>query len=97
MAKKGFKGYFERIRVYRVTKRYFFDRTPIWRGTGKWKNEAFPHRFGFDRRPIIELKNIRINRLAVNAKQELHGMVYGNFMEANPSTLVDIVYHGEMS
>jgi len=92
--KKGFKGYFERIRVYRVTKGYFLNRTPIWKGTGKWIGEVFPHRFKFDRRQVIDLKNIRISKLAVNSKQELHGMVYGNFIGTNPSTLVDIIYHG---
>ncbi len=95
--KKGFRGYFERIRVYRVTKGYFFDRTPIWKGKGKWKDESFPHRFKFDNRPIIDLRNVRISKLSLNSKQELHSMVYGNFISANPSTLVDIIYNSEIS
>jgi hypothetical protein len=32
--KNSFKGWFERIRLYRVTRRYYFDRTPVWKGRG---------------------------------------------------------------
>ena len=93
--KKSFKGYFEKIRVYRVTRSYFFDdQKIIWKGTGKWKDEVFPHRFEFDPTPIINLVNIHVNSLAETSKQELHSMVYGNLIGANPSTLVDIIYHG---
>jgi len=93
--RKSFKGYFEKIQVYRVTRSYFYDdQNIIWKGTGKWKDETFPHRFEFDSTPIINLVNININCLAETSKQELHSMVYGNLISANPSTLVDIIYHG---
>ena len=36
----------------------------IWEGKGKWKNEVFPHRFEFDTKPLINLRNIPVNRLA---------------------------------
>ena len=94
--KKSFKGSFEQMRVYRITKGYFYDDEKIiWTGTGKWKDEAFPHRFEFDPIPIIALKNIKINSLVEISKRELHSMVYGNIISASPSTLVDIIYHGE--
>lgn len=93
--KKGFKGYFEKIRVYRVTRSYFYDdKKVIWKNSGKWKGELFPHRFEFDPTPIINLVDIGINSLAETAKKELHSMVYGNLINASPSTLVDIIYHG---
>ena len=93
--KKGFKGYFEKIRVYRVTRSYFYDdKKVIWKGSGKWKGELFPHRFEFDPTPIIHLVNININSLAETSKKELHNMVYANMINASPSTLVDIIYHG---
>ncbi len=94
--RKSFKGYFERMRVYRITRKYFFDEDKvIWKGTGKQKGEIYPHRFEFDPKPLIHLKNIQINQLSATSKQELHSMVYGNLFEANPSTLVDIIYHSE--
>jgi hypothetical protein len=87
---------FEKIRVYRITRKYFYDdQKIIWTGTGKWEKEVFPHRFEFDPTPIIDLKNIKINALAEMSKQELHSMVYGNLISASPSTLVDIIYHAE--
>ena len=47
-SKRGFKGKFESVKLYKVTKGYYFDKTQIWKGIGKWKNELFPHRFDFD-------------------------------------------------
>lgn len=94
--KKSFRGYFERMQVFRVTRGYFYDdKKIIWKGTGKWKNEIFPHRFEFDPKLLVDLKNIIINQLTATSKQELHRMVYGNLFAANPSTLVDIIYHSE--
>lgn len=95
-SKKSFKGYFERIRVYTVNKGYFYDEDKIiWEGTGKWKGEVFPHRFGFNPKVIINRKDIVIKKLSATAKQELHSMVYGNLIPASPSTLVDILYHSK--
>ena len=94
--KRSFKGYFEEIRVFRITSNYFYDdKKIIWTGSGKWKNETFPHRFQFDPIPIIHLKNIEIKLLSETSKQELHSMVYANLISANPSTLVDIIYYGK--
>lgn len=94
--KKSFKGSFEKMRVYRVIKGYFYDdKKIIWTGSGKWQGEIFPHRFEFDPIPIIDLKNIKISSLAEMSKRELHSMVYGNLISASPSTLVDIIYHAE--
>lgn len=94
--RRSFKGYFEDIRVFRVTRGYFYDdKKIIWSGNGKWKNEVFPHRFEFDPTPIIHLRNIQIKNLAETSKRELHSMVYGNLISANPSTLVDIIYYGQ--
>ena len=94
--KRSFKGYFEEIRVFRITSNYFYDdKKIIWAGSGKWKNEIFPHRFQFDPIPIIHLKNIEIKSLSETSKQELHSMVYANLISANPSTLVDIIYYGK--
>lgn len=94
--KRSFKGYFEDIRVFRITKGYFYDdKKIIWSGNGKWKDEIFPHRFEFDPTPIIHLRNIQIKNLAETSKRELHSMVYGNLISANPSTLVNIIYYGQ--
>lgn len=94
--KRGFKGYFEEIRVFRISRGYFYDdQKIIWMGKGKQKGEVYPHRFEFDPAPIVHLKKIDVKKLAETSKRELHSMVYGNLIGANPSTLVDIIYYGQ--
>lgn len=96
-SKRGFKGKFESIILCRVTKGYYFDKTQIWRGIGKWKNELFPHRFDFDRNPVLNVRNIQINNLTIATKYELHSMIYNNLISGSPSSLVDLIYYGEPS
>lgn len=94
--KKTFKGFFVKIQVFRIISDYYVDdQKIIWNGKGKWKGETFPHRFEFEPNPIIELKNIKINKLALTSKQELHRMVYTNFVKADSFTLLDMIYHSE--
>lgn len=96
-SKRDFRGRFEMSRLYRVTKGYYFDKTPVWPGSGQWKDEVFPHRFSFDTTPIINLNSIAIRKLSITAKNELHNMVYNNIIAASPSTLVDLIFHSEQS
>jgi len=57
--KRSFKGYFQKIQVFRITRSYFYDdKKIIWKGIGKWKDEVFPHRFEFDPKPLINLKKL---------------------------------------
>ena len=94
--KKSFKGYFEKIRVYRITSDYSDkDSSVIWKTKGKWKDEVFPHRFNFDRVPLFILKNCKINKMSLTTKKELHSMVYSNIRMCNPSSLVDILHNAE--
>lgn len=94
--KRSFVGRFERARVFRVTRGYFLDKSKIiWNGNGKWKGEIFPHRFEFDPNPIIDLTYIPIKKLSETAKREMHSMLYGNFISASPSTLVDLIFFGK--
>ncbi len=95
--KKSFKGYFEKIYVFRVTRKYYKESTKIWetKPDSKWKNELFPHRFGFNRNPLLILKNIRINKLGLTSIQELHKTTFANFRECEPNTLVDILHYAE--
>lgn len=89
--KKSFKGYFEVIQLYKVTKGYFYDKKKIWDDKGK--GELFPHRFEFNPKPVVKMNNIVINKLSSTTKQALHGMVYTNIIPVNPSALVDILYN----
>jgi len=90
-----FKGYFEKMQLFRITSDYFYDEDKIiWNGTGKLKNETFPHRFEFNPKTVTEVKNIKIKELATTSKHELHRMVYSNFMEGDSATLLDCVFHG---
>ena len=83
------------MQVFRITSNYFYDEDKIiWKGTGKWKDEVFPHRFEFNPKPITEIKKIRINELATTSKQVLHSMVYSNFIEEDSATMTDCIFHG---
>jgi len=93
--KKSFKGYFEKIRVYKVTSDYIYETTKIWKGKGKWASELYPHRFRFDKNPLILVKNCKINKLGLTSKKELHSAVYSNIRMVDPYSLVDILHHSE--
>ena len=93
--KKSFKGFFENIRVYRITSDKYENETKIWKTRGKWKDELFPHRFDFDPVPLIVLKNCKINKLSRTTQKELHSMVYSNIRMCDPSSLVDILHNAE--
>jgi len=93
--KKSFKGYFEKIRVYRITSNYFQDDSKVWKTKGKWKDEVFPHRFNFDRVPLFVMKNCKINKFGLTTKNELHSTVYSNIRMCDPSSLVDILHNAE--
>lgn len=95
--KKSFKGYFEKIYVFRVSRSYFKDDTKIWKTNqnSKWKDELFPHRFGFNNNPLLIMKNIKINQLGLTSKRELHNTTFTNFRKCEPHTLVDIMHNAE--
>lgn len=95
-SKKSFKGIFMFSGVHRITRGYYFDADRrIWAGRGRHKGEIFPHRFDFQQKPLFKLQNIVVRRLTQGAKLELHRMVFTNLMEGSPSTLLEIIYHGE--
>lgn len=93
--KKSFKGYFERIFVCKVTSDYFYEESKIWvtNPNGKWKDELFPHRFRFDRNPLIIMNDIRVNSLGLSTKKELHNLVFTNIRMCEAYTLVDILHN----
>lgn len=95
--KKSFKGYFEKIYLFRVTSDYYSNTSKIWETSpnGKWKDELYPHRFHFDNSPLVIMKNIKINQLGLTSKKELHSLVFSNFRKCEPHTLVDIMHKGE--
>ncbi len=95
--KKSFKGYFEKIYVFKVTSDYYSNESKIWKTNpnGKWKNELYPHRFHFDNTPLTVMKDIKINQLGLTTKKELHSLVFSNFRECDSHTLVDIMHKGK--
>jgi hypothetical protein len=95
-SRKTFKGYFQQMQVFRITSDYFYDEEKIiWEGVGKWKDETFPHRFEFDSKHVIDVKNIQIRDLTNTTKQELHSMVYSNFIEGDSATMLDCIFHAD--
>ena len=87
-----FKGRIERIIVFRVTGDYYYDETEMWEQDS---SEKWPHRFKFSKEPILELKDISINKLSYSTKTNLHKLIYANYWEGNPSSLVDLMSHGK--
>lgn len=87
-----FKGRIERIIVFRVTGDYYYDETEMWE---QGSSEKWPHRFKFSKEPILELKDISINKLSYSTKTNLHKLIYANYWEGNPSSLVDLMSHGK--
>lgn len=93
--KKSFKGYFEKIQIFKVTSNYFENNSKVWKTRGKWIDELFPHRFNFDRNPLIIMKNVKISNLGLTTKKELHSTVYSNIRMCDPHSLVDILHNAE--
>ena len=95
--KKSFNGYFDYVCVFRVTEGYKYDRTKIagWKtgSKSKWKNERFPHRFKFDKNPILIMEKSKVRPLALTTKKELHSIVYSNIGKCEPYTFVDILHN----
>ena len=44
---------------------------------------------------MFNLRNIMVRRLTQRATLELHRMVITNLAKGGPSTLLEIIYHGE--
>ena len=76
----------------RITGDYYYDETEVWE---QGSSEKWPHRFKFAKEPILELKDIRINKLSYSTKTNLHKLIYAIFWEGNPSSLVDLMSHGK--
>jgi len=93
----NFKGKFEKIQVFRITSDYYLDfKNIIWKkNSGKHKDEVYPHRFKFDRNPILTMKDIKIKKLTSTTKLELHTMYSVGLWPADPSSLVDIMSNAE--
>tara|TARA_B100000676_G_scaffold48367_1_gene47330 strand:+ start:78 stop:1025 length:948 start_codon:yes stop_codon:yes gene_type:complete len=99
----SFRGTFEKIQVFRITKGYYDSRDTnereIW-GRSK-SGEIWPHRFKFDelnnqgKTPLLNLKNIRIRELSTPAKEQLRIAAAVNFIECDYGTLVECVYHSD--
>jgi len=87
-----FKGTIEKILVFRIISDYYYDETEVW---GSGTSEKWPHRFKFSKNPIMELKNINIKKLSYSSKDNLQKLTNRIFWEGNPSTLVDLISHGQ--
>ena len=99
----SFRGTFERIQVFRVTKSYYDSRDTgereIWGSSSE--GEIWPHRFKFDelhnqgKIPLLNLKDVRVCELSTPAKEQLRIAAAVNFIECDYSTLVECIYHSK--
>lgn len=95
-SKSSFNGKFDYICVFKVTSDYFEKSEPkIWETSpkGRRKSELFPHRFKFNRNPLLIMSDLKVKDLSATTKSELQNVVYVNFRMCDPETLVDIMHN----
>lgn len=96
-SKKSFNGKFDYALVFKISSDYYYSKTPkIWKTSqnGKWKDEVFPHRFKFNKNPVMILKDLRVKNLSTSTKSELQNTVYVNFRMGSNDTLADLIHYG---
>ena len=93
--RRSFRGEFAKVQVFRITSDYFWSDEPIWPVRG---GEIYPHRFNFDeldsqgRNPFLSLRDVKIKKLPEYEKEQLRVLVGANFMEGDPSILVECMH-----
>tara|TARA_B100001123_G_C15126677_1_gene953614 strand:- start:207 stop:1109 length:903 start_codon:yes stop_codon:yes gene_type:complete len=99
--KKSFKGKFKKIQVFRITRGYYQSNKIVWKKSTS--DEIWPHRFDFEARkdnkivPFVNMKNLKVNKMAAHEKEQLRVVVSANFIEGDHSTLVDCMHSSEQS
>jgi hypothetical protein len=93
---KKFKGELERANLYRITTDYYHDESKVSDEIKGWEGETYPHRFQFDKRPIIQLNGIPIRKLSFTTRSELHKLFTGSlFWNGHAASLLDMISHGD--
>ncbi len=93
--RRSFRGEFDKIQVFRITSDYFWSDEIIWPVR---EGEIYPHRFNFDeldskgRNPFLSLRDVKIKKMAEYEKEQLRIVVGANFMEGDPSILVECMH-----
>lgn len=91
-----FKGEITLAELHRITTDYFYDETKIWDEPKGWAGELYPHRFKFDKHPIVALKNISIKPLSFSTKSNLHKLLSATlFWNGDSPALLDMISHGK--
>ncbi len=85
-------GFFTEVNIFRVSKGYYYDETKIW---PEVVGEVYPHRFDFDKKPILTLHTVNIKKLADSTKRKLHSIVSVPFTEGEPFELVDMMSYSK--
>mgnify|MGYP001188582862 CR=1 FL=1 len=94
--KKNRKLICEEILLFKVIEPYYYDESKIWKyqvtyldSDSQIKN--YPHRFKFDKEPILEMGDIKIANLSLTSKTGLHKLLYQIFWDGKPDLLVDLI------
>jgi len=73
--KKSFKGKFEKIKVFRITSKYYPSNTIIWNPSPS--GEIWPHRFNFDElnsggdNPLLNLREVQVKKMRKPEKRTI--------------------------
>jgi hypothetical protein len=81
-------GEFSKVEVFRVTKGYYYDETPVWKE--EW-GQYFPHRFRFHKIPVSVMNNVPIKRLSRSTQISLHSAYSASPREGAPFELVEMM------
>jgi len=93
---KKFKGEIAEANLYRITTGYHYDESKVWDEIKGLEGEPYPHRFQFDKRPILKLRRIPLGKLSYTTRVELHKLCTGSlFWNGHAASLLDMISHGQ--
>ena len=90
----------DELTLIKVIRGYDYDESPIWeyqtKSISKDKIKNYPHRFKFDKRVVLELRDIKINNLSIQSREHLFKLPAISLWEGSSNTLVDLISHARI-
>ena len=90
----------DELTLIKVIRGYDYDESPIWeyqtKSISKDRIKNYPHRFKFDKRVVLELRDIKINNLSIQSREHLFKLPAISLWEGSSNTLVDLISHARI-
>lgn len=85
--------------VFKVKRGYYYDESIIWDHQVSYLDfdriRNYPHRFDFNKKPIVNLSNIKVRPLTETSKRDLHKLPYTIFWDGDSDVLIDLIGHSK--